>query len=122
MYSQLLGTAIDGTVDGTSSTHEALAHLLRCRSKLGAGTVSDGEVDGLFTSVADSLAYDAALIELARVLGIECDVRAFDQPQNARAGLEQAVVAHGIRLDERDEQSGPDPDRSVTPFFLDDSS
>ena len=53
-------------------------------------------------AIADHLAYDAALIELSRHLGIEVDLTRFGQPQHERARLEQALVARGIRLDEFD--------------------
>ena len=49
-----------------------------------------------------------ALIKLARLVGIHSDIEAFDQPQKERSRLEQALVDHGIRLDELESNMGED--------------
>ena len=92
MYSQLLAAALDTTTppDDEPSTGAAWARLLRCRSRVG---VPDA-------SLVDHLAYDVALVELARLLGVECDASEFDRAEPARARLEGALSAQGVRLDD----------------------
>jgi hypothetical protein len=77
---------------------ERLAALLRCRSQLEASTYASRGSDGVATAVADQLAYDVALIEFARGLGIDPDPRRFDPPQLERHRLEEALVLRGIAL------------------------
>ncbi len=105
MYTQLLAAAVDVTKDPDTepTTSAALAQVLRCRHQLGSGGPT-GDGEGAYAMVVDSLAYDAALIELARLVGIGCDVESFDPPLVARARLEQELAAAGIRLDDLDEQ------------------
>ena len=109
MYTQLLGAALDKIhrPDDELTTGAMLAELLRCRSQLVASASSHIGSGWAPSAVADELAYDIALIELARHLGIECDGRGFDQPRYERTRLERAVVSRGIRLDELDQQAQP---------------
>ena len=64
-------------------------------------------------ALADQLAYDIALIGLARCLDIEFDLDSFDQRQLERNRLERALETRGlgldrlIELDELTEQSDP---------------
>jgi hypothetical protein len=51
----------------------------------------------------DQLSYDVALIELVRLLGVECDALEFDRPDKARARLERVLTARGIRLEDLDD-------------------
>lgn len=50
---------------------------------------------------ADQLAYDLALMELSRLLGIECEVLRFNQPQRERDRLENELASRGIHLENR---------------------
>lgn len=107
MYQRLLGLALDETSDGDGLTSsEALGQLLSCRRQLRhEDDNSDGRDDstgGTASGLGEELAYDLALLRLARMLGIPVDVRAFGQPNVARSRLEQAVEAYGIRLAEPD--------------------
>ena len=69
-----------------------------------AGWTAFGAESGGSSGVPDALSreldYDVALITLARLLGVDSDIESFDQPQKERSRLEQALVDHGIRLDE----------------------
>jgi hypothetical protein len=113
MYSQLIGAALDlaQDSDGQPTTSAALANLLRCRVQLGEDPGSDGGLEGVYGSVADHLAYDVALMELARLLGVECDASEFDRPETARARLERILTGRGIRLDDTQEQPTPSADQ-----------
>ena len=68
---------------------------------------------GLRPHSPTNLAYDMALIGLARRLEIEFDLNSFDQRQLERNRLERALEARGlgldrlIELDELTEQSEP---------------
>ena len=57
-------------------------------------------------AVADQLAYDAALIRLARRRGISAAPPDFETPELGRATLEEALAARGVTLPRR---SGPGP-------------
>lgn len=104
MYSQLLSAALDQThpPSDDSTTGEALANLLERRSYLGARLASHPGSKWAPGAVADQLAYDIALIEIARQLGIEVDLNGFDQPENERARLERALLGRGVPLDDLD--------------------
>ena len=52
-------------------------------------------------AVADQLAYDAALIRLARKRGIPIGAGDFDIPERGRTALEDALVAKGVNLPPR---------------------
>jgi hypothetical protein len=103
IYAQLLDQALGQTHSHESSTTgDALAQVLQLRHRLGANRSGYTGVDWAPAAVADQLAYDVALIELCRRLGVEVNLSRFGQPQHERARLEQALVARGIRLGEFD--------------------
>ena len=103
IYAQLLDKALGQTHhDETSTTGDALAQLLELRHRLGANLSGYTGADWAPAAVADQLAYDVALIEFCRRLGIEVILTRFGQPQHERTRLEQALVTRGIRLDEFD--------------------
>lgn len=108
MYTQLLGAALEKIASSTeeSTTGEALVELLRCRNRLDAGMAREGP-HWATDAIADELAYDIALIELARGFGVECDVSDFDNPRKGRAGLERDLGSRGIRLGVPDEETQP---------------
>ena len=112
MYAELLASTLGNPrwSDGEEVTTGAvLAKLLRYRSRLLGPTPSSG-LDPAPAAVADQLAYDATLVELARRLGIDCDVRGFAQPQHERARIERALASRGVRLDELGGRDHPAPD------------
>jgi len=106
MYTELLESALrqPASSKGTTTTGEVLAEVLRCRNRLGsAGEALTGSswVPG---ALADELAYDMALIELAGRLGIECDSKEFDKPRFGRSRIEKELASRGVLLDELDPQ------------------
>jgi hypothetical protein len=109
LYTKLLETALDRVHDSDPlpASGEALAELLRCRGQLGTGAFPGLGSGGMVGTVTDQLAYDIALIELARCLGIDCDLHKFGPPQHERELLEGVLAAQGILLDDLDEQSQP---------------
>jgi len=111
MYIEFLHSALEipaGSED-TSTTGEALAQLLRCRANLGRIAKSPDNSSWAHAALADELAYDAALIRLARLFGIPVELRAFTQLSEERLHLEQGLQARGIRLEELDHLA---PDRA----------
>jgi len=110
MYTQLLRAALDQhpRADGTSTTGEALAEVLRSRSQLGSSVSSSTESGWAAAAVSDQLAYDVALIALAGQLGITCEVRSFDPPLSERTRLERELAARGIRLEGLEKRVAPE--------------
>jgi len=115
IYSQLLSAALDQAEgsDDEPTTGEALAKLLAYRSRLEPDVRTRKGSDWAAGALADQLAYDIALIGLARCLEIEFDLNNFDQRQLERNRLERALEARGlgldrlIELDELTERSEP---------------
>ncbi len=104
MYTQLLGAALgEVAVNRGLTTDEALANVRRLR--MVRPRPSAGGEGGVAVAVAEELTYDVALIDLAGRFGIECDLRAFDEPERGRAHLESAIEGRGVDL------SAPDPGR-----------
>jgi hypothetical protein len=100
MYTQLLEAALGArAISGRTRPIDAsLAEVFRCRRELEEVGPSDSVADRVSAALADQVAYDIALIELAGALGIECDPRGFDQPQQERHKLEHVLEVRGIRL------------------------
>src|ERR1035441_9229752 len=96
MYTDLLAAALDArpSCDDNPTRGEVLSALRRCREQLSVS--SHGRRGWALDAVADQLAYDVALIDLARLLGIDCHVFGFDQPSRERARLEKELVARGV--------------------------
>ncbi len=102
IYSQLLSAALEQT-DGSedeSTTGEALTKVLACRGKLEAQPAKRTGSDWAAAALADQLAYDIALIGLARRLGVDFDLDSFDQRQLERTRLERALENRGLGLDQ----------------------
>ncbi len=113
MYTKLIGAALEHPEVGEvpSNTGDALAELLRCRRRMTATLPGGSQSGWAAAAVADQVAYDVALIRMARQLGIACDLTEFDPPQHERVRLEQQLELRGIRLDELDTgaDGGPTP-------------
>ena len=108
MYTRLMCSALDklaSSSDG-ATTGQALAELLRCRNRLGARMSLEGS-NRASAAIADELAYDIALIDLARLYGIECDVSDFDNPIRGRALLERGLGSRGVRVGGPGEETRP---------------
>jgi hypothetical protein len=99
MYVQLLEAVLadeDAPASGPRS-QGPLAGLLRLRHTV-EQHAARGDPGWALQAVADQLAYDAALVRLARRRSIAVDIHSFDIPERGRAGLEQALRDKGVHL------------------------
>jgi hypothetical protein len=103
MYAQLLEAVLDFEQDPETRTRSQgpLADVLRLRHTMDRHA-SRGDPGWALQAVADQLAYDAALIRLARRRGITAAPLDFETPEHGRAALEDALVAKGVNLPRRD--------------------
>lgn len=108
MYVQFLSIALDQAShsDGPPTTGQALGRLLQCRGRMDGVLGVSGDSGGAPGALSRELEYDVALITLARLVGIQSQVEAFDQPPTERLRLERALVDQGIRLDELETSMG----------------
>jgi hypothetical protein len=105
MYTHILDAALRerSQPDTGMTTGEALNVLFECRRQLDSVAPERG-TGWSSTALANQVAYDLALIDLARCVGLDCDPGSFDQPQHRRIELEHELISCGIRLDELDQQ------------------
>ena len=98
MYAELLHAAVGGRgpVVLRPTKCSALNALRHSRSELDEGTPPVTDPDAVPVALAREIAYDVALLDLARVMGIETDVHRFEQPRQERARLEAALRDSGI--------------------------
>jgi hypothetical protein len=101
MYTQLLDAAFVQYRPAIESSGEssALDEVVRCRRALEQAVSPDGIADAVPVALARQIAYDVALLELARVAGVDTDPMRFEQPQLERERLERAFAALGMSLD-----------------------
>ncbi len=114
MYTQLLAAAFvqhQASFDGAGEP-QALDEVHRCRRELEEGIPPDEDADAVPVVLALQIAYDVALLELARVVGVDTDPSRFEQPQTERERLERAFGALGMRL-----EAAADGDRPVSERF-----
>ena|ERR1700733_15670398 len=111
IYAQLLGTALGERGSSTvgPSAPEALAELLRSRSGLYERGGSHGGPHWATDAVANELSYDVALIRLAWLLGIECEIKDFDRPGDGRARIELSLTSRGVQIGNLDSQTPAAP-------------
>jgi hypothetical protein len=112
MYSQLLEAVLDYEEDPEVRTRSQgpLADVLRLRHAMDRHATRT-DPGWALQAVADQLAYDAALIRLARRRRIAADPTAFELPERGRAELEEALIAKGVNLPRRTPRRGEDADR-----------
>jgi hypothetical protein len=105
MYAYILEAALSerSQPDAVMATGEALTVLFECRQHLDS-TATEPGMDWSSTALANQVAYDLALIDLARCAGLDCDPSSFDQPQHRRIEVERKLLSCGIRLDELGQQ------------------
>lgn len=104
MYTQLLEAVLAYEADTPSllRSQGPLADVVRLRHRLERhlGRTDPGWA---LQALADQLAYDAALVRLARQRGVAVVTRSFDLPERGRVVIEAAVIAKGVHLPHRDE-------------------
>jgi hypothetical protein len=100
MYTHLLDAAFEqrGPVLFRPTERSALTAVRRRRRELARGAPPAQDPDAVPVVLAREISYDVALLELAKVLGIETDPSRFEQPQHERARLEQLFSDLGIML------------------------
>ena len=105
IYTQLLAAADARACQlaGEPTNGERLVELLRCRVQLGARRPSPSTRGWAPGAIGDQVAYDLALIGLARQLGVACN--AFDPPEPERRRLEAELSARGVSLDDLGERA-----------------
>jgi len=112
MYTQLLEAVLDYEADPATKPRSQgpMADVIRLRSTMERHATRT-DPGWALQAMADQLAYDAALVRLARKRGIPAVTDAFDIPQQGRAGLEDALVALGVNLPPKagPPASGPGP-------------
>jgi hypothetical protein len=100
IYAELVGHALgDENFEGRTAG-EAFAELVRCRKRLQTAASARTVPGWASSAVADQVAYDVALIMLARHHDLECSPHRFHHPEEERLRLEQGLAERGIRLDE----------------------
>jgi len=102
MYSQLLDAVLDYEEDPEvrPRSQGPLADVLRLRHAMERHATRT-DPGWALQAVADQLAYDAALIRLARRRGIATDPADFELPERGRAALEDALISKGVNLPRR---------------------
>jgi hypothetical protein len=101
MYADILQGAFQRrpATGGPPSVHDATWELLRCRRRLASTHPGNRLTGWAARAVAHQVAYDVALIELARCLGIACDPATFDRPVLRRKELDRQLAARGVAVD-----------------------
>lgn len=111
MYVQILDAALNERSQhaGARTTEEAISDLLACSDQLMTSHSLRSRAGWSSLALASQVAYDIALIELARSLGLACGPDSFDQPERRRQELLQEVIGRGINPDELDRRVGGAP-------------
>jgi hypothetical protein len=102
MYSQLLEAILDYEEDPEvrPRSQGPLADVLRLGHAM-ERHANRTDPGWALQAVADQVAYDAALIRLARRRGIAADPSTFEVPERGRSALEEALIARGVNLQRR---------------------
>jgi hypothetical protein len=77
---------------------DAVEEILDCRSRLALWQSMGRPADWAASALANQVAYDVALIELARSVGIACDPATFDPPELRRNEVDRELAARGVHL------------------------
>ena len=104
MYVQLLEAVLNDEGDPSAPvparSSGPLAELVRLRHVLEKHAARN-DPGWALQAVADQLAYDAALVRLARKRGVPFQLDCFAVPEQGRAELEQALIERGVNLQVR---------------------
>jgi hypothetical protein len=104
MYADILDRAFGRRpkVASPPTMTEAITVLLACQSRLTETPTTGRPTDWAAGALADQVAYDVALIELAHFMGIACDPDTFDQPELRRSELSCELAARGVNIPARE--------------------
>jgi len=103
MYTDILHQAFERRPQaaGPPMVSDAVEELLECRSRLALTRSLERRTDWAASALANQVAYDVALIELARSVGLACDPATFDQPELRRSEVGRELAARGVDLGAR---------------------
>jgi hypothetical protein len=100
IYTEILHRACEkrpGTV-GPPLVSEAVKELLYRRSRLISAPSIRRPTNWAAGALANQVAYDVALIELARSVGIVCDPASFELPELRRNEVNRELAARGVHV------------------------
>jgi len=104
MYARLLEAVLtdEGDPSSPAPTRSSgpLAELVRLRHAIDKHA-ERSDPGWALQAVADQLAYDAALVRLARKRGVRVDLGCFDVPEQGRGQLEATLREKGVNLPAR---------------------
>jgi len=100
MYTDILETAQRQRPADPQTVADAMTELLYRQSRLCSDNAPERSTDWTATALADQVAYDVALIELARSIGFTRERRALERPDLCRTDMIRELLARGLRLDE----------------------
>jgi len=100
MYTDLLEAALAEVIPGgrPTSFHQALAEVVRRRKLLASSGWHEVGRPSVSVALADEVAYDVALIRLARCVDVDCDPGSFGRPQGERQKVERTLASGGVVL------------------------
>jgi hypothetical protein len=101
MYTQLLDAALGQRppVEGDLTEDRAVEEVRSSREELEKGVPADLDPDTVPAVLALQIGYDVALLQLARLVGVDSDPVRFEQPRLERERLERAFTALGIDIE-----------------------
>ena len=110
MYTQLLSAAMGQCPPepAVATEDDAVDAVLRCRAELESAP-PPADPDAVSVVLALEVAYDVALIRLARLVAMQSDPDRFEQPQLERARLEMVLRDRGLRLEPSMGDGEPSP-------------
>ncbi len=114
MYTQLLDAAYGQRqpAEVGSTEDHAVEEVRRCRHELEEGVPPGEDPHTVSVVLALQIGYDVALLELARMIGIDTDPSRFEQPEQERERLERALGALGVILESPLDGERPVSERS----------
>ena len=100
MYTELIEAALAEVYPQGEpiSSAQALAEVVRRRPLLASSGWSGAGPPNVPATLAEEVAYDVALIRLARSVDVECDPRNFGWPRDERRKVERDLLSRGFRL------------------------
>jgi predicted nucleic acid-binding protein len=103
MYTDILHKAFERRPKavGPPVVSDAVKEVLDRRSRLAVTRSPKRAAGWAANALANQVAYDVALIELAQSVGLACDPSTFDQPELRRNEVDRELAARGVHLGAR---------------------